>query len=83
MLLPRLQLSSEDLNHVCAGLPCPLAEAAAAVHGVGSCLPDAAKLASCRLLACLMPSQAMADAALPRSHGVSWRCSATPWHFVP
>lgn len=64
-LLPQLQLSSQDLAELCGSLPCSLADAAAAVHGSASRLPLPAKLASCRLLANLLPSQEMADAVLP------------------
>lgn len=70
-LLARLQLSGPELADTCASLPSTLADAAAALHGTNSRLPLPAKLASCRLLANLVPSQDMAAAVLPETKGQS------------
>ena len=70
-LLARLQLSRQEIAETCASLPGTLADAAAALHGTSSRLPLPAKLASCCLLANLVPAQDMADAVLPETKGQS------------
>lgn len=71
-LIAKAELSCHDLGCVFGGMPCVFLSAAAALHSTSSTLPLSAKLASCQLLASLMPSQEKANAAPEGWAGICW-----------
>ena len=63
-LISKAELSCHDLGRIFGSMPCAFLSAAAALHSTSATLPLSAKLASCQLLASLMPSQEKANAVL-------------------
>jgi len=65
------ELTGAQLGDLLVNLPCKFSAAAAGLHAPASTAPLPAKLASCRLLALLMPTQHLADTALCSLQGLT------------
>ena len=65
------QVSCSQLSTILHRLPNALSLAAAALHAPASAVPLPTKLASCKLLALLMPTQDVADVVLSNPPGIS------------
>ena len=63
-MLSKAELGCHELGCIFGSMPCAFLSAAAALHSTTSKMPLSAKLASCELLASLMPSQEKSNAAL-------------------
>ena len=62
-----------QLNSILGRLPNAFCSAAAALHAPASAVPLPVKLASCKLLALVMPTQDLADTVLKKRPG---KCSS-------
>lgn len=68
-VVSKMELGCHDLGSILAGMPSAFLSAAELLHSASSAVPLSAKLASCQLLASLMPSQEKADIMLKTSIG--------------
>jgi len=64
-------VSCSQLSSILTRLPNAFCLAAAALHAPASAMPLPTKLASCKLLALLMPTQDIADVVLSNPPGIS------------
>ncbi len=64
-------VSRSQLSSILTRLPNAFCLAAAALHAPASAMPLLTKLASCKLLALLMPTQDIADVVLSNPPGIS------------
>lgn len=63
------EATCSQLNSILERLPIAYCSAAAALHAPTSVVPLPVKLASCRLLALVMPTQELADIVLKKRAG--------------
>ena len=69
-VLSKGDVTHAELSNILTNLPYAISSAAAALHAPMSSVPLSGKLASCRLLASLLPSQELCDIVQSSSTGL-------------